>query len=269
MQDYSLAIAEEAAVESLLSDLQTSDEGKEHMAASPLDEAAFKEFIAQRKADLERIRRSTRKEHELSDVENEAWLMAHQLKAKKAVKINFSDKSFQDLLISYLYQHLIRYTEQNIRHATRFDHAIDGDDSDGDLHPLMRTLTSDDGQHPLTVLIEQEETSTRLFEINLSHSLAGAYVRLLHHFDNKMPAVARHLLISLSYAYRRCAYARLLANCQKSIPSPMMDETFIPGPWRRFRLQRIPTQLAFEFDEELPLEPLPPAPVGIAGDRLQ
>jgi hypothetical protein len=74
------------------------------MDADPPDEATF----AQRKVDLERIKRNTRSEHELADVINEAWLMASELRARKGVAVNFLDGSFQDLLISYLYQHLVR-----------------------------------------------------------------------------------------------------------------------------------------------------------------
>lgn len=223
------------------------------MGTDPLDENAFEKFVARRKADLERIRRSTRNEHEFTDIINEAWLMASELGARKGVAINFTDESFQNLLISYLYQHLVRYTEQNIRHAARLEHTAPGDGQDGEPHPLMRTLISDDGRHPLTTLIEQEETSTQPIETNINHSLAGAYVRLLRHFGNRMRAVANHLLISESYAYRRCAHARFLVACQKPVPLPMMEEDFIPGPWRRFRLRRTPTQLAFDFDNELPL----------------
>lgn len=223
------------------------------MDATPLNGTAFGKFVAQRKKDLERIRRSTRNEQELSDVINEAWLMACELSARKGVTVDVLDISFQDLLISHLYQHLVRYTEKNVRHAARLDHATPGSDQEDESHPLMRTLMSDDGQHPLTMLVEQEQRSRQHVEIDPHHSLASAYIRLLRHFDNRMRAVADHLLISESYAYRRCAHARLLATCQKPVPLSMMDGAFIPGPWRRFRLRRTPTQLAFDFDDELPL----------------
>jgi hypothetical protein len=226
------------------------------MAVDPLSQAAFEEFVVQRKRDLERIGRSTRNEYELVDVANEAWLKAFELKARKNVAVDFLDRSFQDLLIRHLYQHLVRYTERNVRYATRLDHAVRGGDRDSESPPLMHTLISDDGRHPLTVLIEREETSSRLSDVDLSNSLAGAYVRLLRHFDNKMRVIADHLLISKSYAYRRCAHARWLVARQKSVPLSMMEEAFIPGPWRRFRLWRAPTQLAFDFDNELPLESL-------------
>lgn len=224
------------------------------MNAVPFNQAAFHEFVTQRKNDLRRIERKTRGEHQLDDVINEAWLMACKLSTRNGAAADLADKAFQDLLISHLYQHLVRYTEKNVRHAVRLDRAAPGSDQENEPNPLMRMLVSDDGQHPLTMLVGHEQhLEQQSSEIDLHHSLAGAYVRLLRHFDNKMRAVADHLLISTSYAYRRCALARLLAVCQKPTPLPMMEETFIPGPWRKFRIQRIPTQLAFSFDDELPL----------------
>ena len=77
--------------------------------------------------------------------------MACNLSARKNVVVEFLNKSFQDLLISHLYQHLVRYTELNVRHAVRLDHAAPDGDQDYESHPLMGSLVSDDGQHPLAI----------------------------------------------------------------------------------------------------------------------
>jgi hypothetical protein len=58
---------------------------------------------------------------------------------------------------------------------------------------------------PLAELIERETESLRVSEPDVQHSLAGAYVRPLRHFDNRRRAVADHLLIPVSHAYRHCA----------------------------------------------------------------
>jgi hypothetical protein len=114
-------------------------------------------------------------------------------------------------------------------------------------------LVSDGGRDPLTELIEREAESLRDSASDVHQSLAGAYVRLLRHFDNSMHAVADYLLISVSHAYRRCAQARLWAAHQKPVPTPTMEGRFMPGPWRAFQLRKVPVQLAFDFDDELPL----------------
>lgn len=221
-----------------------------------LNDPAFERFVLDRKSRLRQIASHTRGECQLADVVNEAWLMADKLAGKRSMVIDFTDRSFQDLLLSHLYQELVRYTELNVRHAIRLDHAAKGSDSEDDVHPLMRTLASDDGRDPLADLIRKEAESLQDCAAEIHHSLAGAYVQLLRHFDNRMEAVASHLLISKSYAYRRCAHARLLAICQCPMPLPVSGGKFMARPWRRFWLRRRPEQLAFDFDEELPLEVL-------------
>lgn len=220
---------------------------------------AFERFVTQRKKDLQRIARHTRGEYQLPDVINEAWLLACDLAAHRGATIAFLSRPFQELLLSHLYQQLVRYTEQNVRLAVRLDHAPAGSDSQDASHPLMHMLVSDGGRDPLAELIERETESLWSNEPDVHHSLAGAYVGLLRHFDNRMHAVADHLLISVSYAYRRCAQARLWAAYQNPVPMPAMEARFIPGPWRQFQLRRAPIQLMFDFDDELPFEGEPPA----------
>jgi hypothetical protein len=216
------------------------------------EDAAFEQFALQRKKDLQRIARHTRGEYQFSDVVNEAWVVAHELPAGKGVAVDLLNVASQNLVLSHVYQHLVRYAEQNVRRAVQLDHAPGGGDQDGDAHPLTYLLISDDGRDPLALLIEHETASNVDLEVDGHASLAAAYVRLLRRFDNRMRAVAEHLLISVSYAYRRCAQARLLAVHQVPVPFAVGD-AFVPGPWRPFRLCRRPVQLAFDFDEELPL----------------
>jgi hypothetical protein len=219
-----------------------------------MEEQAFERFVADRKKDLQRIARHTRGELEFSDVVSEAWLMACGWKARTGSTVDLLNRSSQEQLISYLYQQLVRYTELNVRHAVRLDHGTKGGDQEDECHPLMRTLVSDDGRDPLATLIARQTESLQNAELDRHPSLAGAYVRLLSHFDNSMRAVADHLLISLSYAYRRCAHARLLAVYQAPLQLPLSGAPFVAMPWRSFRLRRPSVQLAFDFEERLPLD---------------
>lgn len=222
---------------------------------SPIDAAAFGHFLlAQRKA-LRRIAGHTRKEHELADVENEAWLMAQQIHKNKGITIDFLDPVDQKLLIAHVYQHLVRYTETQVRHAVRLDHwsGADGDDSP---HPLMNKLVSGEGFDPLAQLLRKEEAAQPADDINPRASQAGAYVHLLRHFDNRMDDVASHLLISLSWCYRRCARARSFAERQQQLPTPAAprNDAFFPETWRRFRQLRSPVQLPLNFSASLGLD---------------
>lgn len=171
---------------------------------------AFEQFIRQRRADLKRIARHTRGEHQLADVENVTWVMAQDMRSAKGIPINFPDSDYQELLLSYVYQELVRYTETQVRYAIRLDH---GRTDDEDEHPLMRTLVSDDGRDPLAELLARE-AMRQAQATDTGHSFAAAYACLLRQFDNKTQAAADFLLISASQVRRRCARAIWLARHQ-------------------------------------------------------
>lgn len=214
------------------------------------DDDAFQRFVVQRKKDLQRIARHTRGEHLFDDVVNEAWIMAMSLQMADGSALDLSDADCQRRLLSYLYQHLVRYTELNVRHAVRLDHAPKGHDQDGDAHPLAYVLVSNDGIDPLGELLKRETDSVQESGLGAHGSLAAAYVYLLRRFDNNMSAVADHLHISLSYAYHRCAHARWQATQATHIPISTVEHLML-GPWRSFRLRRPHVQLGFDFDDEL------------------
>ncbi|HKT95400.1 MAG TPA: hypothetical protein VJS30_02555 [Paraburkholderia sp.] len=175
--------------------------------------------------------------------------MAWSLRTPIGAELDLASQACEETLLSHLYQRLVRYTEQNVRHAVRLDHApADGTDEP---HPLVHVLVSNQGRDALDELIERESAATLDADLTAHGSLAAAYLHLLDHFDSRMAAVADHLLISKSYAYRCCARARLLATHLQHISIPISDPGHLPGPWRRFRLHRTPVQLSLDFDDEL------------------
>jgi hypothetical protein len=212
-------------------------------------DSAFDTFCTQRKRDIQRIARHTCGEYEFSDVKAEAWLMAEDMRNAKGLEIDWLDRKAQDLLLSYLYQHLVRYTELHFRYSVRLDQWT-GDDGDYEPHPLLNKLAADKNSDPLIALGTKEETlKAQAFEPDCHYSAASAYVHLLRRFDNKMSAVADHLLISLSYCYACYAKVRMLTEQQHPIPlhQAVITRDFLPGAWRRFRFRRVPLQLAFDF----------------------
>lgn len=136
--------------------------------------------------------------------------MAWSLRTPIGAELDLASQACEETLLSHLYQRLVRYTEQNVRHAVRLDHApADGTDEP---HPLVHVLVSNQGRDALDELIERESAATLDADLTAHGSLAAAYLHLLDHFDSRMAAVADHLLISKSYAYRCCARARLLST---------------------------------------------------------
>ena len=83
----------------------------------------FAKFIGERNADLRRIARSTRGEHSIEDVTNEAWILAVELASRNATRADFRDAAFQSLLLSHLYQRLVRYTELTVRNGLQIGRA--------------------------------------------------------------------------------------------------------------------------------------------------
>ena len=213
----------------------------------------FSRFITERRGDLKRIARHTRGEHSDDDVVNEAWLMAETLSERFGLAIDYLDVQFQELLLSHLYQQLVRYAERNVRHAIRLDHGADAHEVS---HPLAKRLSGDESREPLSVMLSSEEHSASTSHPNLHHSLASAYLTLLRHCDNRMRRVARHLLISLSYAYRCCANARQTTTRQHALELAPPAAISALRPWRHQRLERIPQQLEFDFEPRLFADPL-------------
>jgi hypothetical protein len=215
----------------------------------------FERFLQQRGKDLRRIARATRGEQEYADVAQEAWLMAGPLSTRCGMAPDFLDAGFQDLLLSHLYQALVRYTELNVRHAVRLDHGTGDDGEEGGQHWLMNRLASDGGHDPLSLLIAGQEEPAQSGDEEQHPSLAGAWIVLLRGCEGHMRAAAEHLLISVSHAYRCCAKARHLASRQNAIPLTPPRTAAQLGPWRRYRIMRTPRQLEFDFGG--PLLPLP------------
>ena len=220
---------------------------------------AFARFQRDRGKDLRRIASATRGEHSLDDVWQEAWLIADQVAHRTGRAKDFDDPDFQSLLIAFLYQALVRYTELNVRLAVPLDHAPAGNDDDGQSHPLFGKLTGDQGRDPLSYLlaVETGDKDEAPSDAALLGTNAGAWVVLLRQCDNRMRTVSGRLLISLPHAYHCMARARERATFQAAIPLRSRERAPRLGAWRRARYERIPQQLAFDFDPALDFQPPP------------
>lgn len=217
---------------------------------------AFAQFLQHHRTSLQRIASASRGEHTLDDVRQEAWLIADHVAQKTGRAKDFGDADFQSLLIAYLYQALVRYTELNVRHAVRLDHSRADDDEAGKPHPLLGTLTSDQGRDPLSYLLAVETTAEdeSPSEVSLLGTNAGAWVVFLRQCDNRMHTASTRLLISLSHAYRCVAKVRQHAAHQAAIALRPCESRPKLGAWRRTRYERIPRQLVFDFDPTLELQ---------------
>lgn len=215
-------------------------------------DVTFEKFVSSCRADLRRIAAHTRGEQSVSDVEGEAWLLAEELRLEKGLTPEFGSVHYQEKLISFLYQKLVRYSEVNVRHAVRLDHAPVGAPDDGS-NPLLAKLAADEGFEPLAILIEREESAfASKAEPAFYESPAAAYLQLLRRFDNRMLEVAAHLLISRSWCYYRFNEALNLATLQRPLPKEAFSavEGLELRTWRKFRAVRYRRQLTLDLSME-------------------
>jgi hypothetical protein len=202
------------------------------------DNDAFMRFIERRKKDIERISKHTRGECTAAAVISTAWIVATEIGESREGSNSLDDPEFEQLLLSYLYQRLIRYTNRRLRYAISLDQK-DSDDGT-DRYNYLGISDGDSSTDPLTQLLVCEEASARSARYpNPYESPASGYAHLLREHDNSFRRLAEFLRISLSYCYHCYNKAHRLAAYQLSLP--MMTKTdrgedLVLKPWRTFRL---------------------------------
>lgn len=189
-----------------------------------------------RNRDIRRIASHTRGEYSPLDVEHEAWLLACDLAGVGDVVAALANPEFQDTLLRYLYQNLVRYRERKIRTAVRLDQE---DEDSPDKYDLISASNVDNTCNPLETLIASESSTLHSEQACSLDSVAGAYVFLLQRHGGNMRTLADYLSISVSHCYRCCAKARHLAVNQHPIPYGAMGGTESSvRPWRKYRARR-------------------------------
>ncbi|MDY0748968.1 hypothetical protein SNE35_31005 [Paucibacter sp. R3-3] len=159
----------------------------------PMD--PYRAFLVQRRADLRRIARQTCGEHTAEDVEVEAWLIAERIATKRGFAINFSHRADQEQVLAWLYGHLVKYADKQLRYAMKLDKDWDKEDADSAVHTMARLLTAPDVFDPAILLLRREEIPDPLSLTRHSYSQASAYVILLCRFDWDAQELAEHLRI--------------------------------------------------------------------------
>ena len=212
----------------------------------PEDFLLYQAFVAERRADFRRIANRTRGEYSAEDISQQALLTAWELATDKGVAMAFADAGYRGLLLSYLHQHFVRYTETTVRHAVRCRRKHD----DSQLDLLAELLPADEGSDPLYQLSVEEASQA---DPDAQLSQAAAWLFLVGRSGNDVRRLAGHLLISVSHCYRCLAQARHLARSQHPLAMRCTGRDgapLQPRGWRRCRYERHPTQLQFAFVNE-------------------
>lgn len=212
----------------------------------------FARFLRDHDDELKRIARASRSEWSTDDVRNEAYVLASGIGSKLGRSLDLAEAEDALLLIRWLYNHCVKYTETVVRYATRLDHS-DSDD-ERDHHWLQDRLAADDGADPLSLLVAGEVAAPEPDDPDPYHSPAAAMISLFQRFDQRMTDVAAFLLISVSWCYACCRQARAQASTQRPLPHELVVGTDAEAlrPWRRYKLPaRTPArdsgQLCFDY----------------------
>jgi hypothetical protein len=201
---------------------------------------AFKQFLALRCKDIQRIASHTRNEYTVADVENEAWLIASDLVGDEDFTAHFLNPEFQGTLLRYLYQQLVKYKERKFRNPVRLDQK---DDDGPDQYDLLGGAGNNDTPDPLAILIASEDAPPGNDEPNPHDTQAGAYVHLLRRHKGSIRDLAEYLRISVSHCYRCIARARELARYQSALSFSMARDDMRIRRWRNFRVRGVARRL--------------------------
>lgn len=177
----------------------------------------FLSFRASRWSDFRRIAGSSRGDYSADDVSNEAWLVAYEIERKRGFAVDFLNLEDQDLVICYLYNKLVNFSEKTVRYAVKLDRDWDSEDSDSPVSCLARLLTAPSHSDPFQQMQANEKLAELPAVIKHSYSQASAYVILLHRFEWDLGSLSEYLRLVLSTLRKRMVASGALVKRQPSL----------------------------------------------------
>lgn len=88
----------------------------------------FEPFLHKMKTSFQRIARATKHEATAEDLQQEAWLIAHEIGSKRGREIDFSDPADQDLIIRAVSHRNVKRGDWKMRKSVRIDEDREGED---------------------------------------------------------------------------------------------------------------------------------------------
>lgn len=150
---------------------------------------------------LEKIVRFSRGLTSLCELRSDAWLATSELSDALGRSMDFDAAVGAEKLL----QQLRQSTDKQIRESRRLyscDTPIAGEDSPS----LLSTFVSDDGAHPLSLLMALEDETASVPQANAAdayHSESAAWHWLAIRFNHRMCNIAARLMISTSWCRQR------------------------------------------------------------------
>lgn len=189
--------------------------------------SAFNEFLVRHAGAFRSIARKAGADVSRDDLQQDAWLIATEIKAKRGHPIDFSDPKDQSTVLAWLTNKFLKYTSKKLSHAVW----LDDDDSS-----ISRTLAGSDDDNPLSQLVryEQEVEAVERMPplVKQSYSQASVYALLLTKFDGKKSAVAKLLGMTVETFRRKFLQENDWVSIQPSLFDGLIHVAidFLPKP---------------------------------------
>lgn len=215
--------------------------------------STFSEFLERHAGALRSIARKAGPEISADDLQQDAWLIATEIEARRGHPIDFSDPKDQSTVLSWLTSKFLKFTSKKLKNAVRLDADEDSDSS------ISRTLAGSDSDNPLNQLMRHEQEAASVERIpplvRKSYSQASAYTLLLSKFDGKKSAVAKLLGMTLETFRRTFLRANVWISVQPSLFDGLVQVAtdFMPQSIAENHI----TPRALELREEVLREQIP------------
>ncbi len=173
----------------------------------------FESFLKKMVTSFRRIASATKNEMTVGDLQNEAWVIAHEIGTKRGREIDFSDPIDEDLIIRAVNHRTVKRGDWRMRRAVRIDQESDDEGTTGWSERLAAQSSSD----PLISLLLCESEINAQAILESSYSQATAYVMIYVRFGNNRRDICSYLVISNGTLARRVTFAAESVKIQPSL----------------------------------------------------
>jgi hypothetical protein len=210
----------------------------------------FESFLSKMKSSFRRIASATKNELTVGDLQNEAWIIAHDIGEKRGHEIDFSDPFDENLVIRAVNHRKVKRGDWKMRRSVRIDEDPDNDD------PAIKwadRLSAPASSDPLIALLQCESGINAEAMLASSYSQAAAYVAIFYAFDYDRQEICFYLVLSDSSLMRRVRFAADSVRVQPSLFDHIerISEDFMPSPGQQYIVRDEPhhasTQWAWQF----------------------
>jgi len=214
----------------------------------------FEVFIQAMRSSFRRISRATQGEQSVEDLQQQSFIIAHEIGDKRGVPFDFTDPTDQDLLIRYVSFRNVKRGDWKLRRALHIAEEYDEDDNN-----QILSIEAAPSSDPLVTLLLKEQAKNAIEPtetlLATSYSQAAAYLLTFAHFNYDATKVSSYLQIAADTLKQRVRNASEVMNRQPSLFDRIikMDRSFVALAGCRKAVlavteNRVDSQFKWEFE---------------------